>query len=151
MEQTLTRALLERFHKRWPELASNLTSDEYDFELLVPGRPEHRLYIDIHTGEATLSYSDGLPPGPAEQMFVWESLDDAGAAEQVLNVLATFVQGDLIVVREPLSSVVRLLRGHDCDSLLSFARAHDLADWPPSRRHRVIAAWSWNGPYQLAI
>jgi hypothetical protein len=116
-----------------------------------PHWPEHRMTIEICRREATVAYSDGLPPGPAEALFIWGDAPTSQGIKAICSHVDALVDGRLVLVRERLSRVVQFLRRHDCDSLLDFVPKAELNRWSRRRRHRILSAWSWSGERSFAV
>jgi hypothetical protein len=111
----------------------------------VPGRQRHYLRFRCEPGSVEIGYDDALPPGPAERLWVFDP-DQAGDAlrEGVMTFLHDLIGEDIIVVREPLSRVTRLLRGFDCSSLPRFYHRDET---PPDVLEGAASVYSWNRTY----
>ena len=62
------KSLFARLVENHPEWIKNLridkSGDQPVVTLSLPHCPEHELSIEVRQTEATVAYSDGLPPGP---------------------------------------------------------------------------------------
>jgi hypothetical protein len=147
--------LCDRLRRSHPEWTGNLQVNKSGnlpiITLLLPHCPEHEFSIEVQRTEATVAYSDGLAPGPAEQLFVWGNAPLEECLAAVCEYICSLLRGDIILVREQISGVVQFLRRHDCDSLLWFVPSDDFKRWSRRRRRRVQRAWSWDGTSKLAI
>jgi hypothetical protein len=72
-------------------------SDRAVLETDVPGHAGHRLRIVLEPGEALVEYDDSLPPGPAEQLFIFS--DDTDGLDAVADFVASFTTGRTVAVR----------------------------------------------------
>ena len=147
--------LCDRLAKSHPEWINNLRVDESAelpvVVLSLPHCPGHELSIEVQRTEATVAYSDGLPPGPAERLFVCATDTAEEGLDAVCEWIASLVRGEIILVRERLSRLVRFIRRQDCESLLWFVDGDEFKHWSLRRRRRVLRAWSWDGTPRLAI
>jgi len=148
------RELRQRLLRRYPAWSHDLNMDSSGEVPILTLRlhhcPEHELAIEVRRSEATVTYNDGLPPGPAERLFIWD--DDLGdGLDSVCEFIAEFVRGGIVLVRERLSRLVRFLRRHDCESVLYFARASDIEQLSRRRRRRIYRVWPWDGAARLPI
>jgi len=149
------KMLRERLIERYREWAENLVVDISgnlpNLTLVLPHCREHKLSVAISRTEATVSYSDGIPPGPAEAVFVWGYAPLGKGLDLVCEHIAALVQGTVILVRERLPRGVQFVRRHDCDSLLWFVPIDDYKGWSARRRRRVLRVWSWDKAQPFAI
>jgi len=87
----VTKEFEQRLSRALPGLNYDLELDGTDrfprVRLSVPGRVGHELAIEILATEATVCYSDGRPPWPAETQFIWGN-DFAVGLESVCVLLA---------------------------------------------------------------
>jgi hypothetical protein len=147
----LQERLLES-HQEWSEnLFVDLSGNLPILTLVLPHCRKHELSIEICRTEATVAYSDGIPPGPAEAVFVWGDDPLGKGLDAVFEHIAALVQGKVILVRERLPRVVQFVRGHDCDSLLWFVPIDEFKGWSSRRQRRVLRIWSWDEARQFAI
>lgn len=146
----LQQWLLES-HQEWAEnLVVDLSGNLPILTLVLPHCPGHELSVEICRTEATVAFSDGLPPGPAEAVFVWGDDPLAKGVGAVREHIDALVQGKVILVRERIPRVVQIIKRHDCDSLLWFVQIDDFKGWSARRRRRALRVWSWNEARQSA-
>ena len=131
-------------HPEWADsLRLDTSSDLPILRLPLPHSPTHELTIEVQRTEAIVFYSDGRPPGPAEELFAWGgqySLNEG--LDAVCVHIDELVRGDVILVREQLSGIMQILRRHERDSVLCFVERKDYERWSPRRRQRA-RVWSW--------
>lgn len=148
---TLLRERLLKKYPEWTDLRFASSGDVPILRLSLPHREDHELSVEVGRTEATVAYSDGLPPGPAEQLFIWNDDQLEEGLDAVCEHIAGLVRGEVLLVREQLSRFTQFVRRHDCDSLLWFVATEDFERWSRRRRRRVQRVWSWDGTQRLAI
>ena len=149
---TVVHEALLRSYPEWTDkLRFDRSGDLPMLTLVSPHCPPHELSVEVCRTQATIAYSDGLPPGPAERLFIWNDAPLDEGLDAVRESVAALVQGKIILVRERLSPFIRLLRRRDCDSLLWFVANRDFERWSRRRRRRVQRAWSWDGAPRFTV
>lgn len=139
----LAQALRDRFG--WALQVGGDDESGLRASMPVPGRVGHLLTFRCEPNSIEVGYDDGLPPGPATQLFVFEpdELEEA-IGEGVAGLVQELLAENIVVVREALPWHVRLVRRFDCTSLAWFR--HRSAISGPS----VVAVYSWKGTYDAA-
>ena len=134
-----------------PDMAQYVRAGEQDREsvyvnLGVPACDAHSFWVDVGATDATICYSDGGHPGPAETHFDWTR----GPVEDALRVIAGRVTdvfaGRTLILREALPRLTQLLRRDGAESLLWFVEEGTIARWSRRERRRVIRVWRWEAP-----
>jgi len=109
---------------------------------LHPTRAGHRVDVIQRANTFEVAYSDGLPPGPAERLFVFGG---SGQRREAVEALVAFLEGlfagRVVVYRERLNAVAKLLRRRDCDDLLWFAAPEEIT---PRKRRGITALYDWS-------
>jgi hypothetical protein len=148
-DESQARELLrQRLLRRCPEWNGGIrveNSGEAPIVALeVPGHPGHRLSVAISGREATIAYDDGRPPGPAEKLLLWGSDPPADGVDAICGFVEALIRGEVALVRERVSGLIRILRGDKAESILRFVPAAELARWSARRRRRILRAWAWD-------
>jgi hypothetical protein len=142
------RLLVDRLGREHPEWCRRLRVEEAVGEQVVkgdvPGRAGHELSVVLSDAEATVAYRDGLPPGPAEKLFIWGDAPASEGIEAVVRFVDDLIRGETVLVRERIPALARLLRRDGAESLLRFVTVAELADWPPRKRRAVDRVWAWD-------
>jgi len=106
-----TRYALEDLLRAFPEWAAFTTSGARDhedpqalgdayLEVSCPSNgARHVLAVRISAHTVEVSYSDGLPPGPAEQQFIAPSQDLTGATAEAVAFVRRLTYGQVGLVR----------------------------------------------------
>jgi hypothetical protein len=139
----LAQALRDRFG--WHLQVSADDESSLRAAIPVPGRGGHLLTFRCESNSIEVGYDDGLPPGPATQLFVFEpdELEDA-IGEAVAGFVEELMAENIVVVREALPWHVRLVRRFDCTSLPWFRDRSAISGTS------VVAVYSWKGTYDAA-
>jgi hypothetical protein len=142
----LLRERLLKSHRQW---ADRVLIDDSGavpaLNLASPHCEGHTLSIQIDRTEATVAYSDGCRPGPAERLLIWNEAPVAAGIDAVCEYIDQLVQGRIVLVRERLLRFVQFIFRHHCGSRLWFVPTDELRHWSPGRQRRILRAWSWDG------
>ena len=145
-EQSVAQSLRERILRArpdWREALQLTAGGEHPVLTLAPPHCEsHTMSIEVLPTGATISYSDGHPPGPAEVLFDWEHETVDDGFDAVAEYLDELVRGEILLVREGLSKLTQFLRRHDCRSLLWFVTREEFDCWSLRRCRRVLQVWT---------
>jgi hypothetical protein len=113
--------LCDRLAKTHPEWINSLRVDKPGdlpiVMLSIPHFPEHGLSIEVQRTEATVAYSDGLPPGPAERLPLERCRNRGSRAKEVAGPRRSRIRRG--------SSASELLGGHEGGIKRSPARMVD--------------------------
>lgn len=145
----LVGLLLEAFPE-WDEKLRLDRSGQLPVVAVSPSHfPLHVLSVEVGRAEAIVAYSDGFPPGPAEQILTWRDGPLDEGLRGVRQWIAALVRGEVVLVRQRLTPFVRFLRRHDCNSVLRFVARAEFESWPRRRQRRIQRAWSWDSRSML--
>jgi len=107
----------------------------------IPVYQDHTLRILLRGNSVEIAYDDARPPGPAEKLFIFEPPELRPAARAIADFLQQLLAEEIVVVREPLGFLGRLLR-RDCTDLAWFRGAQELA---ATSARRYTKVYSWRG------
>jgi hypothetical protein len=148
------RLLMESVLRRYPAWASFASGygPEEDaeaepgsvcFEVPSPAHGgRHRLRIYLRGNTIEIAYHDDRPPGPAEAQFVFSERDKREAIESALDFVSEIINDRVVVGREILPALWRLLRGRACEDLPRFLCLGAITKRERRRLRRIV---SWTG------
>lgn len=144
--QQLFQAAVTRFGGR--AFSVEVRSDDTDggpgsitLTFTHPRRQAHQLQVVQRGNTFEVAFTDSDPPGPAERLFAYSTSEELPqVVAEVMEFLGQLFSGQVIVWRERLGPVTRLLRGFDTESLLWFAMREELT--PPKHR-RLVRLYDW--------
>lgn len=112
--------------------------------VLPPAHPGHTLRVLLRGNTVEVVYDDARPPGPAEQVFAFNRPHVRDAARAVVAFVQEVIAERVVVVREPLGWVTRLLRGRQLKDVPWFRRREEVQ---AAAANRYPVVYSWRGTY----
>jgi hypothetical protein len=144
--QTLIRGVLAD-HPDWErhlqnyEPADDAAAEPGSVCFLIPApqNREHRLEIAQRGDTIEIAYDCGVRGLRAEQQFIVQDADRAGAVAAACGFVNGLCAGDVVVVCERLGRVARALRGDGVSELAWFRTKEHVVD--NARRYGAIHRW----------